>query len=143
MNKWMYRASKLAPTALLVAGVLVAGEAQAQQAERGCRINPGECTVAECLVFQSNVKASDSCSTPESTLKACANLRTCSEMKEARDRWLKCSVSRSLINDACFGGGSPGHRSQQAIAAMHNMECNAKIENNDCEEDPEDPNDPC
>jgi hypothetical protein len=64
-------------------------------------------------------------------------------MKEARDRWLKCSVSRGLINDACFDGGAPGHREQQVIAAAKSRECNAKIENNECEEDPEDPNDPC
>jgi hypothetical protein len=143
VNKWMYRISKFGPAALLVVGLLVAGEARAQQAKRGCYEKPGNCTVAECLVLQSNVKAPDSCSTPESALKGCAKLRTCSEMKEARSRWLKCSLSRSFINNACFDGGSPEHVAQQAIALEKSRECTAKIENDECEEDPEDPKNPC
>jgi hypothetical protein len=141
MKNWMYRASKFVLTALMVAGVLVAGEAQA--AERGCDIDPGDCTREECHALQANVKAPDSCSTPESGLSGCAKLRTCSEMKVARDRWLKCYISRRLINNYCYRGGSFEHSSQQTTAGIKNMECIAKIENNECEEDPEDPNDPC
>jgi hypothetical protein len=125
MKKWMYRVSKFAPAALLVAGVLVAGEAGAQNKNVGCsNDNPTMvCPLEQCMALQDQVKAPDSCSTPESPLDICENIKSCTGRQDARNRWQKCFETRTTINNVCFSGGDLTHRIEASRAQARVSDC--------------------
>jgi hypothetical protein len=126
VKKWMYRVSKLAPAALLVAGVLVAGEAQAQ--ERNCVIDHGDCSEQECIDLQDRVHAPDSCSSQDNKLSGCRKITGCANLTEARGRWQKCFTARRAINQRCFGGGNFSHNEKEIEAIQNAIGCDIKME---------------
>lgn len=136
MGKVMLRISKLAPAALLAAGMLTAGEAWAQ---RGCSpLNPNmRCDLATCQALEAAVKAPDSCSTQQFPLSGCDNISGCFNLTQAKNRWLKCYETRTRLNMACFTrfgatdpddlGGDEEHQTKAAIAITKASECQAKM----------------
>ena len=122
MRKTMFKFSKLAPAALLAAGLLMAGEAQAQ---RGCfEGNPLMlCPLLTCQTLQADVNLK--CKTPPPL--ACRNVFGCAVRTAMRQRWVDCRDARVVINTTCWGGGDPGHIQAVAQANISISKCDTEI----------------
>lgn len=120
--------SKLGPAALIAAGFLIAGEAEAQ---RGCFAgNPlMTCPLAECIALDAAVHAPDSCSSQQFPLLGCNNpaLVGCFNLQQARARWLRCYETRTILNMRCWNGGDPTHQAEAAIAITQVGYCDTKM----------------
>jgi hypothetical protein len=110
----------LAPAALLVAGFLLSGRANAQCADT----NPEMvCPLATCITLQAAVVLN--CKTPPPL--ACRRISGCAALQAMRARWESCRDSRNTINATCFGGGNPGHQQAAALADLNVRNCDARI----------------
>lgn len=114
--------------AMLVAGLLVWDDAQAQQ---GCVAgNPlMMCPVEECIALQANVHGPNACGDPVSgnSPVACRNIAGCFNLRQTRQRWLNCYTARNIINARCWNGGDLGHQQQAAQAIQNVAACDLKI----------------
>ncbi|HEV2844579.1 MAG TPA: hypothetical protein VG477_07020 [Thermoanaerobaculia bacterium] len=121
MRKMMFKISKFAPAALLAAGLLTAGEAQA----RGCDdANPlMMCPLAECIALQNQVNLL--CKTPAPL--ACRNVSGCAARTAMRQRWVDCRDARVTINNTCWSGGDPGHIQAVTQANISITKCDTEI----------------
>lgn len=138
MRKVMFRIAKLAPVgSVAVALLFFAGPAGAQV--RRCEENPAIsgriCTELECITYQDQVHAPDSCSSRANPLRGCDKITGCFNLKQARQRWLRCYETRNRINKLCWDNQDWDHLNEAAIAIGKVFECNAKIAK-ECDECP-------
>lgn len=130
MKKLLYRVSKFAPAALLMAGILIAGEAQAQ---RRCSEDPQitgrTCSEALCIQLQDLVKAGDACGdrfgAPQPT--SCKRSLGCAGNQQMLQRWTACRDRRNNINLTCWGGGDIGHQQAANQADINVTNCETII----------------
>lgn len=109
---------------VLCAGLvsIVLGTRDAAAQARGCLVNPGACSVAECVALQANVTSS--C---KSGLSGCRPGDGCPVLRSKRQQWLDCYTARNIINNRCFFGGDEGHQIAAAQAIQNVGTCDSVI----------------
>lgn len=112
-------------TLMLAAAFMAAGLAMADGAQAQCSDTNPEmvCPLAVCQSLQAVVVAN--CKTPPPL--ACRRISGCSALQAMHSKWASCRDARNNINNTCFSGGNPGHKTAADLADLNVRNCEARM----------------